>query len=223
MSVDLATLAAAFAPNCQFAEELLSHVPDADGSHDISHLVRVWNNVRAIMADEGGEPLILTASAILHDCVAIPKDSSLRSRASSLSAQKAGGILRALGWDANAIVGVWHAIEAHSFSAGIRPTTLEARIMQDADRLDALGMVGVARCFHVGGQLDRLLYDPFDPAALHRAPDDTRYTIDHFRTKLFKIADDFQTATGARLAKSRRDRLQRFFDEFIEEVSPTAK
>jgi uncharacterized protein len=223
MSVDLATLAAAFAPNGQLAEELLSHTSNVDGSHDISHLVRVWNNVRAIMADEGGEPLILTASAILHDCVVIPKDSSLRSRASNLSAQKAAGILRALGWDANAIVGVWHAIEAHSFSAGIRPTTLEARILQDADRLDALGMVGVARCFHVGGQLGRSLYDPFDPAALHRTPDDTRYTIDHFRTKLFKIADDFQTATGARLAKSRRDRLQRFFDEFIEEVSPTAR
>jgi uncharacterized protein len=223
MSVDLATLAATFAPNGPLAEELLSHVTNADGAHDISHLVRVWNNVRAIMAGEGGEPLVLTASAILHDCAVIPKDSSLRSQASNLSAQKAAGILRALGWDANAIVGVWHAIEAHSFSAGIRPTTLEARILQDADRLDALGMVGVARCFHVGGQLGRALYAPFDPAAHHRTPDDTRYTIDHFRTKLFKIAGDFQTATGARLAKSRRDRLQRFFDEFIEEVSPMAQ
>jgi uncharacterized protein len=222
MSADLAAPAFAFAPHGQLAEKLLPHITSADGSHDISHILRVWNNVRAIMADEGGEPLILTASTILHDCVAVAKASDLRSQASRLSAQKAAGILRALDWDTDAIDSACHAIEAHSFSARLRPTTLEARILQDADRLDALGMIGVARCFYIGGQLGNLLYDPRDPAARDRTLDDTRYIIDHFKTKLFKIADSFQTTAGAQLAKARRDRLQRFFDEFIEEATLTS-
>ncbi len=146
-------------------------------------------------------PAILTASAILHDCVVIPKNpvsaathrTCRRRRRRGSSARWAGMQTRSSG------CGMPSRLTAFRRAYG---RTLEARILQDADRLDALGMVGVARCFHVGGQLDRLLYDPFDPAALHRTPDDTRYTIDHFRTKLFKIADDFQTATSARLAKS---------------------
>src|SRR5690349_6603157 len=116
MSAELATLASAFAPNGQLAEKLLPHVPHADGSHDLSHIARVWSNVRTIMAAEGGEPSILTASAILHDCAAVAKDSELRSKASRLSAQRAAEILRGLDWDADAIAGVRHAIEAHSFS-----------------------------------------------------------------------------------------------------------
>lgn len=102
--------------------------------------------------------------------------------------------------------------------ANIAPVTLEAKILQDADRLDAIGMVGVARCFYVAGRLGRALYDPVDPQARHRPYDDTLYGIDHFHTKLLGLASDFQTATGARLAEQRSQRLSRFLDEFLDEL-----
>jgi uncharacterized protein len=109
-------------------------------------------------------------------------------------------------------------VAAHSFSAGIEPLTLEAKTLQDADRLDAIGMLGVARCFYVAGRMGSALYDPVDPHALERPLDDRRYALDHFRAKLLKLASGFRTATGARLARLRHDRLQRFLDEFADEI-----
>jgi uncharacterized protein len=146
------------------------------------------------------------------------KNSPLRAQASRLSADKAGQVLKSLGWPNAKIEAAAHAIEAHSFSAGIAPATLEAKTLQDADRLDAIGMLGVARCFYVAGRLGRALYDPADPHATQRPLDDTRFTLDHFQTKLLKLASGFQTATGARMAAIRHTRLQRFLDEFADEI-----
>jgi uncharacterized protein len=213
---------AAFAPFQELARTLLEHAFDGngngDGSHDTSHLQRVWKNAAAIHAEEGGDAQVLFAATLLHDCVAVEKDSPLRAQASRLSAEKAVRVLASLGWPRAQIQAAAHAIEAHSFSAGVAPATLEAKALQDADRLDAIGMLGVARCFYVAGRLGRALYDPADPHAAHRPLDDTRYTLDHFHTKLLKLASGFQTATGARLAALRHARLQRFVDEFADEI-----
>lgn len=211
---------AAFAPFQSLAETLLPHAYDnnGDGSHDTSHLQRVWKNAAAIHAEEGGDAQVLFAATLLHDCVAVEKNSPLRAQASRLSADKAARVLASLGWPEAKIQATAHAIEAHSFSAGIMPATLEAKTLQDADRLDALGMLGVARCFYVAGRMGRALYDPADPHAASRPLDDTRYTLDHFHTKLLKLASGFQTATGARLAGIRHGRLQRFLDEFSDEI-----
>ncbi|KAF1040096.1 MAG: putative protein YedJ [Burkholderia lata] len=199
---------------------MLAHWSDAngDGSHDTSHLQRVWKNAAAIQAKEGGDAEVLFAATLLHDCVAVEKDSPLRAQASRLSADKARQVLKSLDWPDAKIDAVAHAVEAHSFSACIAPTTLEARILQDADRLDAIGMVGVARCFYVAGRMGSALYDPVDPHASERALDDTRFAIDHFRTKLLRLSTGFQTVTGTRMAIVRRDRLQRFLDEFSDEI-----
>ncbi|NVZ99372.1 HD domain-containing protein [Pseudomonas gingeri] len=209
-----------FAPRQSLAERLLDLLPvvQGDGSHDLSHIHRVWKNACAIQREEGGDLDILIAATLLHDCVAVEKDSPLRSRASRLSAEKASALLVQLGWPEQKIFATAHAIEAHSFSAAIIPTTLEARILQDADRLDALGMVGVARCFYVGGRLGHSLYDPVDPLAQHREHDDQRFSLDHFQTKLLHLASGFQTATGTRLAAIRHERLQRFMEDFMEEI-----
>ncbi|ASL45777.1 hypothetical protein bAD24_III00175 [Burkholderia sp. AD24] len=212
--------ATAFAPFQDLAQTLLPHAYDdnGDGSHDTSHLQRVWKNAAAIHAEEGGDPQVLFAATLLHDCVAVEKNSPLRAQASRLSAEKATRVLMSLGWTDAAIQATAHAVEAHSFSAGVTPATLEAKTLQDADRLDALGMLGVARCFYVAGRMGRALYDPADPHAAHRPLDDTRYTLDHFHTKLLKLASGFQTATGIRLAGIRHARLQRFLDEFSDEI-----
>ena len=121
-------------------------------------------------------------------------------------------------WSSERIAAVRHAIEAHSFSAAIMPTTLDAKILQDADRLDAIGMVGAARCFYIAGRMGSGLYDAADPRAENRPLDDKRFAIDHFETKLFGLASGFQTATGRRLAKDRQQKLRRFLDEFLEEI-----
>ena len=210
-----------FAPYDALAAALLPRVEvTTDGAHDLSHLHRVWSNARAIHAEEGGDGEILAAAALLHDCVAVAKDSPLRAQASRLAAARAVDLLGELGWPAARAQAAAHAIEAHSFSAGIAPTTLEARILQDADRLDAIGMVGVARCFYIAGRMGSALYDPADPTARNRAYDDKRFAIDHFQTKLLGLAAGFQTRSGARLAAERQARLRRFLDGFMQEVSP---
>lgn len=180
--------------------------------------MRVWRNAKAIGSVEGGDTVILIASVLLHDCVAVEKDSPLRPRASRLAAERAGTILGECGWQSAAIEAVAHAIEAHSFSANVTARTLEAKIVQDADRLDAIGMIGVARSFYVAGRLGRSPYDTADPRCLHRTPDDTMFAVDHFFTKLLKLACGFQTQTGMSLAQERHRRLVRFLDEFLEEI-----
>jgi len=211
---------ATFAPFQNLAKTLLSYwnEDNGDGSHDTSHLQRVWKNAAAIHAEEGGDAEVLFAATLLHDCVAVEKNSPLRAQASRLAAEKATQILALLAWPDARIQAVAHAVEAHSFSAAIAPTTIEAKSLQDADRLDAIGVLGVARCFYTAGRMGSAMYDPADPHATNRALDDKRYAIDHFRTKLLTLASGFQTATGARLAKIRHDRLQRFLDDFSDEI-----
>ncbi|BCP52946.1 phosphohydrolase [Kaistia sp. 32K] len=209
----------AFAPHEALAESLLPHATEGDdGSHDIAHLQRVWKNAATIHAAEGGDGEVLAAATLLHDCVTVEKNDPMRPQASRLAARKAAGILEGLGWDGPRIAAVAHAVEAHSFSAGIAPETLEARILQDADRLDAIGMVGVARCFYIAGRMGSGLYDPRDPQATARPLADARFALDHFDNKLFKLAGGFQTEAGRKLATLRQDRLRRFYDEFLDEI-----
>jgi hypothetical protein len=133
----------------------LSHVLDAssDGSHDISHLNRVWRAARLIAEEEGGDLRLLAAAVLLHDCVTVEKDSPLRGQAARLSAEKAEQLLKELHWSSVDIETVSDAIRTHSYSAGLTPKSPEGRILQDADRLDAIGAVGIARCFYTAGRM----------------------------------------------------------------------
>ncbi len=138
----------AFGTHTALARRLLQTLGDegTDGSHDSSHLLRVWRNAAAIADHEPDcDRTVLVAAVILHDCVAVEKNSPRRAQASRLSAIRARSILGDLGWDPGRLERAAHAIEAHSFSAGIVPETVEARILQDADRLDAIGAIGIAR------------------------------------------------------------------------------
>lgn len=214
-------IATKFEPYEKLATDLLPHaVEDAsDASHDVAHLVRVWGNVLAISGVEGGDLEILAAATLLHDCVDVPKDSLDRQRASSLAAQKAEALLISHGWINSKIEKVVHAIEAHSFSAQIEPITIEAKVLQDADRLDAIGYIGVARCFYVSGRLKRRLYDPADPTASDRELNDLDFAIDHFTTKLLKVSGCFQTKAGQALANGRHQIVEEFLQGFLAEVT----
>ena len=189
-----------------------------DGSHDISHLVRVWKNAQAIQSAEGGDLELLAASVMLHDCVQVPKDSALRSNASKLAAEKARSVLRGLNWDAARVGVVADAIESHSFSAGLIPVSLEGRILQDADRLDAIGLIGIARCFYTAGRLGSQLYDPLDPRGEARRLDDGRFALDHFPRKLLNLAEGLRTSTGRSLAEDRHRALREFYEGVLAEI-----
>ncbi|MDU8942584.1 HD domain-containing protein [Ovoidimarina sediminis] len=206
-------------PRPDLARALLPHAFDkVDAAHDEGHLARVWRNVARIAAEEGGDADILVPATILHDCVWVDKASPDRAQASRMAARKAETLLAGLGWSAPAIAAVAHAIAAHSFSAGIPPETLEARILRDADRLDAIGFIGVARCFALAGARGAALYDPADPAGAARAADDGAFALDHFRTKLFTLEDGFLTGAGRRLAATRAARLHSFYDGLLDEI-----
>jgi len=219
------TIAAAFQPHEILAARLLAELnaQTSDGAHDLSHTLRVWRNAARIAIDEGNSDLeLLVAAVILHDCVAVEKNSPLRSQASHLAASRAVEICAPLGFSGTRLDGLAHAIAAHSFSAGIQAETLEARILQDADRLDAIGAIGIARCFYVAGRLGTALYDPNDPTARNRAPNDAAFALEHFDAKLFKLAELFQTASGAALASARVSRMQIFYAEFVAEINGEA-
>ncbi len=190
----------------------------SDGAHDLAHLRRVWVNAFSIADVEGGADEILAASVLLHDCVAVEKNSNLRAQASRLAASHAEEILAAMGWASSITSQVSHAIAAHSFSAGIAPETLHARVLQDADRLDAIGMIGVARCFYTAGRMGSSLYNSSDPRAEHRALDDAAFALDHFRAKLLLLQDGFQTATGAAMARNRTAKMAAFVADFEAEI-----
>ncbi len=209
-----------FHPFDELAQQLLPHSSTShnDGSHDQSHLIRVWKNVCTIQAQEGGDLRILLASTVLHDCVAVEKNSPLRSRASTLAAEQAQHLLREMGWSEQDCEAVGQAVRSHSFSANIPPVSLEARILQDADRLDAIGALGVARCFYTAGRMGSSLYDAQDPKAENRPLDDKRYALDHFPAKLFKLAEGFQTETGQKIAHERHARMERFVEEMLGEL-----
>ena len=199
--------------------EYLSDKLPADAAHDLSHIKRVVKNTIYLTDIESANELITLPAAWLHDCVAVPKDSPLRARGSALAAEAAQTFLQDIGYPAELLADVYHAIEAHSYSAAIPTRTLEARVVQDADRIDSLGAIGVARCLLVGGKLDRPLCDAEDPFCDQREPDDSKYTLDHFYQKLFKLPGTMQTEAGREEAERRAEIMRQYLDQLREEIT----
>ncbi|MDP2137355.1 MAG: HD domain-containing protein [Candidatus Didemnitutus sp.] len=190
----------------------------SDAAHDAEHVRRVVHNARRLAAAENARMEIVLPAAWLHDCVSVAKDSPERPRASRLAAVQANGWLRQWGWAEEWLADISHAIEAHSFSAGIAPRTVEARVVQDADRLDALGAVGLARCLMLGGEMGRPLYVPEDPFAERRPPDDHRACLDHFFTKLLGLSATMQTDAGKIEAVRRTEFLHGYLRQLRREI-----
>ena len=189
-----------------------------DAAHDILHIRRVLKNNLYLSEIENVNFQITVPAACLHDCVPVAKDSALRSQGSRLAAIAATEFLTSIGFPEELRGDVHHAIEAHSYSAGIEPRTPEARVVQDADRLDSLGAIGIARCLLVGGRLDRPLCDADDPFCDPRMPDDALYTLDHFYAKLLKLPATMQSAAGRAEAERRADLMRRYLDDLRAEI-----
>jgi uncharacterized protein len=189
-----------------------------DAAHDEGHVRRVVANARVLAEREGAEMAVVLPAAWLHDCVSVPKNSPQRSSASRLAAERAGKWLRTEGYPAQCIAGIEHAIVAHSFSGRVTPQTLEAKVVQDADRLDALGAVGIARTLMLGGANGTPFYKLSEPFPVTRAADDRTSVIDHFFTKLLKLGETMQTAAGREAALHRAQFLNQFLSQLGNEI-----
>lgn len=201
------------------SHSLLDQQASYDASHDVSHARRVMQNALAIAEREGtGKHTVLVAAAFLHDLVNVPKNDPKRAQASVLSANAARPILLKLNFNNDDIDAIAHCIEAHSFSANIEPRTVEARILQDADRLESLGALGIARTFYIAGKLDSALFDGDDPFATERQLDDKRFAVDHFKLKLLRLADTMKTAAGKAIAHERTATMRNFLDALADEL-----
>lgn len=191
-----------------------------DPAHDFEHVMRVCINAGMICRMEGVDDRLVLCAALLHDVASYPK-SDRRSKSSAMkSAMVAETILGRHKFSAEDIRIVSGAIRDHSFSEGIAAKTTEAMILQDADRLDALGAVGLARVFSTGGMLGRRLYNSDDPLCKNRAPDDTVWTVDHFFQKLLKLESLMNTKSGKTEAKKRTQLLREYLRHLDAEIHP---
>ena len=201
----------------RFERWILTHHEQDDAAHDLAHFRRVWATATQLAAGEEVDRLVLLTACYFHDIVSLPKNHPERSRSSIMAAEKTLAILQSAFADfpADRYPAVSHAIEAHSFSAAIPPRTLEAKIVQDADRLESLGAIGLARVFTVAGALNTILFDAEDPFADRRALDDRKYALDHFQCKLLRLPETMQTDKGKAMAQHNA----RFLVEFMAKLS----
>lgn len=190
-----------------------------DPAHGWEHVRRVYRLARRIGEEERADLLIVSIAALLHDVGRLIHRKGVPH--ALLSVEEARAILRAYPLDQEQVEAILHAIEAHSFSQGIEPRTLEARVVRDADRIDSLGAIGILR-WAITGTIKRKAqtqsYHPADPFAEWHEPDDKLYLLDHFYTKLLKLEEGMYTTTGRALAQQRTEYMRDYLREFRAEL-----
>ena len=202
---------------CRFVEEKLA----GEGSgHDWWHIYRVWNLAKNIAEQEGANLIIVELSALLHDIA----DWKFHNGDDSIGPKVAEQFLTANHVERRVIDPVIEIIASISYKGAGVPTpmkTLEGKVVQDADRLDAIGALGIARTFAYGGHKNRLIYHPEEKPVLHQSFEDYKkndgHTINHFYEKLLLLKDRMNTASGKRLAEARHEFMQAYLDQFYKE------
>jgi uncharacterized protein len=189
-----------------------------DPAHDFNHTMRVYKNAQKLCKKEKANEKLVLSAVLLHDIISYPKSDKNSKLSSTKSAQEAKKILKNLNYNSQEIQIISDAIRDHSFSRGKIPQTLEGKILQDADRLDAIGAIGIARVFMVGGSEKRSFYNTDDPFCKVRMPDDKTWTLDHFYKKLLKLELLMNTKSGKIEAKKRTRILKFFLSELKSEL-----
>jgi len=208
-------------PGLRLVREQFAAHQDDDPGHDLSHALRValWT----LRLGRGAiDPREGIAAALLHDAVNLPKDSPQRREASALSAQLAAELLPRAGFDAGATRRVCEAIHDHSYSRDVLPRHPLGCALQDADRLEALGALGILRTATCGVRLGARFFDPDDPWGRRRALDDRRFTIDHFFVKLLGLEGTMRTEAGRTEARRRTAFMRAFLAQLGEEIGEGA-
>ncbi len=183
-------------------EEVSSRLDD-DPGHDLAHALRVALWTIVLGEPLGVDPREAVAAALLHDVVNLPKNSPQRHLASEMSAAVASDELPTYGFDAEAVRRIAEAVRDHSFSRGVVPETALGQALQDADRLEALGALGLFRCVSTGTRMGARYFDDDDPFARDRPLDDRAYSVDHFYAKLLTLPDTMRTEAGRTEARRR--------------------
>ena len=190
----------------------------ADSAHDWLHVVRVERNAVHIAEAEGADAAVVRAAALLHELVNLPKDHPDSHRSGELCAEQALAVLRDSGLDDATSLRVAQCIRVHGWSAGLAPPDLESAVLQDADRLDAIGAIGAARCFATSQAMRRPFYAPQDPFCDAREPDDKAYAVDHFYRKLLRIPERLHTAEARRIGAERASFLRAYLEQLRREI-----
>lgn len=205
----------------RFVKETLA---GAEGGHDWYHIERVWNTSRHIHGKEGaGDLLTIELAALLHDI----SDAKFNGGDDEKGARMASEFLINLGLDQERVAHIQGIVRHISYKGGFAQdqiSTIEFQIVQDADRLDAMGAIGIARAFNYGGFMNRPIHNPEMP--LQEYTNSKEYhlsdapTINHFYEKLLKLKDLMNTSTGKQMAAVRHDYMLRFLDQFNREWNP---
>ena len=194
-------------------------ISDSDPSHDISHALRVLANSEHITKYEGGDLEVIIPAALFHDAVNYRKDDPRSKYAAEESAIVAERVLTDIaGYDPAKTALVKQAIIEHSYNKGIRPTLLESKIVQDADRLEATGAIAIMRTFSSSGQMGRRFYHPEDPLCENREPVSVLYALDLFHDRLLKVENLMNTETAKRMARNRTEFLYTFMEQLRTEL-----
>lgn len=201
-----------------FSDKARVLFPSTDPAHDYLHVMRVVNTAKNLCQAEKGQWAIVMPAAFFHDYINVPKGDPRRPYASQLSAEATIEYLKRVGYPEKYYEPIRHAIEAHSYSANIKPETLEAKIVQDADRLDSLGAIGIARCFTTSTLMNLPFYADADPWAESRDLDDTSYGLDHFYKKLFSLTDHLNTESAKKEGAHRIAFIKTYLEQFKREI-----
>lgn len=193
---------------------------NAESGHDWWHIQRVWNNTLAILKENAADPFICQLAALLHDIA----DSKFHGGDESIGPLRAEKFLLQIGTDDHIASEVKKIIQNMSFTASLGELNYnspELEVVQDADRLDAIGAIGIARAFNYGGYKNMEIYNPDLPISTE--PDKEAYknskapTIDHFYIKLLKLKDKMNTAAAKKLAIGRHEFLKTYLAQFFDE------
>ena len=185
-----------------------------DPAHDFEHVMRVYRNAKKICKTENGNKKLILSAVLLHDIIKIKNQKNSALKSAKLSEK----ILKENYFLDDEIRIISNAIKEHSFSKGKFPSTIEGKILQDADRLDAIGAIGLARVFSFSGSNNRPFYDPKDPFSKNRVVNDNKWALDHFFEKLLLLEGKMNTKTGKILAKKRTKILKIFLKEIKNEI-----
>lgn len=203
----------------RLAEVAEERARGSDPAHDFFHVERVVVNAITIArSEDASEPVVATA-ALLHELFALPKSHPDSARAGDVCAEHARELLLREGAPSSLIEPVTAAIRDHAFSKGVVPTALESKVLQDADRLDALGAIGLARMWATCADMKRPFYSPVDPFCVSRAPDDKSWGLDHVYKKLLVLPERFHLETSRALAKDRAAFVRAFVEQLASEVT----
>lgn len=194
---------------------------DAEGGHDWFHTRRVFKNTLLIAKDEGVDVLVVSLGALLHDVA----DAKFHDGDEEIGPKKAREFLKSIKVPSETLDHVVKIVEHCSFKNSLSRkkgfTSPELRVVQDADRLDAMGAIGIARAFHYGGFTNRTLYDPDIPPKLHMTKEEYKKsdspTINHFYEKLLLLKDGMHTNAGKRLAEERHRFMLAYLEQFYKE------